>query len=48
MPRLTINPNKHGREDRRNSAGSTSMPRRRAPDVRAVPTAAITAFQRGD
>lgn len=46
MPRLTINPNKHGQEDRWNSVGLTSMPGRRFPDVRAVPTGAITAFRR--
>lgn len=46
MPRLTINPNKHGQEDRWNSVGLTSMPGRRFPVVRAVPTGAITAFRR--
>lgn len=46
MPQLTRNPNKHGQEDRWNSVGLTSMPGPRFPDVRAVPTEAITAFQR--
>lgn len=46
MPRLTINPNKHGQEDRWNSVGLTFMPGRRFPDVRAVPTKVITAFRR--
>lgn len=46
MPQLTINLNKHGQEDRWNSVGWTSMPGRRFPAVRALPTGAITAFRR--
>lgn len=46
MPRLTMNPNKHGQEDWWNCVGWISMPGRRFPNVRAVPTGAITAFRR--
>lgn len=43
---LTVNPNKHGQEDRWNSVGLTFVPGRRFPHVRAVPTGAITVFRR--